>query len=48
MKKRITIMLDEDLLKKLHEIQAKQIRDSSVSISLSAVLNEILRTSLKK
>lgn len=48
MKKRITIMLDEDLLKKLHEIQAKQIRDSSESISLSAVLNEILRTSLKK
>ncbi|MGD8707888.1 MAG: hypothetical protein PVI88_04310 [Nitrosopumilaceae archaeon] len=48
MKKRITIMLDEDLLKKMHEIQAKQIRDSSQSISLSAVLNEILRTSLKK
>lgn len=48
MKKRITIMIDEDLLKKMHEIQAKQIRDSSQSISLSSVLNEILRTSLKK
>ncbi|MGD2105988.1 MAG: hypothetical protein PVH93_00105 [Nitrosopumilaceae archaeon] len=48
MKKRLTIMLDEDLLKKLHEIQAKQIKDSSQSVSLSAVLNEILRSSLKK
>ncbi|MFB5620542.1 MAG: hypothetical protein ACE5RC_05375 [Nitrosopumilus sp.] len=48
MKKRITIMIDEDLLKKMHEIQAKQIRDSSQSISLSSVLNEILRTNLKK
>jgi len=48
MKKRLTIMLDEDLLKKLHEIQAKQIRVSSQSISFSAILNEVVRASLKK
>lgn len=45
--KRITIMLDEDLLKKLHEIQAKQIRQSTKSVSFSRVLNEAVRKSLK-
>jgi predicted transcriptional regulator len=48
MGKRITIVLDDDLLKKLHEIQAKQIRESSKSVSLSGVLNETLRKGLKK
>jgi hypothetical protein len=41
-------MLDDDLLKKLHEIQAKQIKESSKSVSFSAVLNETVRKSLKK
>jgi len=45
--KRITIMLDDDLLKKLHEIQAKQIKESSQSVSFSTVLNETLRKKLK-
>jgi len=45
--KRITIMLDDDLLKKLHEIQAKQIKQSTQSVSFSHVLNEVLRKSLK-
>ena len=48
MGKRITIMLDDDLLKKLHEIQAKQIKDSTKSVSFSRVLNEVVRNSLKK
>ncbi len=48
MGKRITIMLDDDLLKKLHEIQAKQIKDSTKSVSFSRVLNEVVRKSLKK
>jgi metal-responsive CopG/Arc/MetJ family transcriptional regulator len=47
MAKRITIMLDDDLLKKLHEVQAKQIKDRSESVSFSAVLNETLRKRLK-
>lgn len=45
--KRITIMLDEDLLKKLHEKQAKLVRNSTKSISLSFVVNETLRHGLK-
>jgi len=47
MAKRITIMLDDDLLKKFHEIQAKQIRQSTKSVSFSRVVNEALRKSLK-
>ena len=48
MANRITIMLDDDLLKKLHEIQAKQIKESTKSVSFSAVLNETLRNSIKR
>ena len=47
MAKRITIMLDEDLVKKLHEIQAKQIKTATKSVSFSAVLNEVLRKGVK-
>ena len=47
MAKRITIMLDDDLLKKLHEIQAKQIKKTQKSVSFSRVLNEVLRKRLK-
>jgi len=32
----------------LHEVQAKQIKESTKSVSFSAVLNETLRKSLKK
>ena len=48
MAKRVTIMLDEDLIKKLHEIQAKQIKETSESVSFSAVLNTMLDNGLKK
>lgn len=48
MAKRITIMLDDDLVKKLHELQAKKIKESSESISFSAVLNKSLEKALKK
>ena len=47
MAKRITIILDDDLLKKLHEIQAKQIKQTNKSVSFSRVLNETLRKRLK-
>ncbi len=47
MAKRITITLDDDLNKKLHELQAKQIKDSKKAISFSRVLNETLRKNLK-
>ncbi len=47
MAKRVTIMLDDDLVKKLHEIQAKQIKISKNSVSFSAIINEILCKSQK-
>ncbi len=47
MGKRTTIILDYDLLKKFHEIQAKQIKQSTKSVSFSRVVNEALRKSLK-
>jgi len=47
MAKRITIILDYDLLKKLHEIQAKLIRQSSKSVSFSRIMNDVLRKGLK-
>ena len=47
MAKRITIMIDEDIDKKLRLIQAKQITKTSSSVSFSQVLNESLRKKLK-
>ena len=47
MGKRVTIMLEADLVKKLHDIQAKLIKDSNANVSFSGVLNDTLRTSLK-
>ena len=46
MGKRITIVLDDDLVKKLHDIQAKLIKESHKSVSFSAVLNDLIRTGL--
>ncbi len=47
MNKRVTVMLDDDIFKKLHEIHAKQIKQSTKSVSFSCVVNELLRKSLK-
>ena len=47
MANRITIMLDEDLIKKLHDLQAKEIKKSEQSVSFSKVLNQTLRKELK-
>ncbi|MCH7758173.1 MAG: hypothetical protein IIA19_06865 [Thaumarchaeota archaeon] len=48
MAKRITIMIDDDIDKKLRLLQAKAIQNTTSSVSFSRVLNEILRNSLKK
>ncbi len=40
-------MLEDDLVKKFHEIQAKQIKQSRKSVSFSRVVNESLRKGLK-
>ena len=44
---RITIVLDDELLKKLREKQSKLIKVSPKSVSFSRVLNETLRKNLK-
>ncbi len=45
---RITIMLDEELLKKLRIKQAKMLKMQNKSISLSRVINDYLRDAIKK
>ena len=47
MAKRITVMIDDDLEKKLRLRQAKMIQQEQASYSYSKVLNEVLRKSLK-
>ena len=47
MGKRVTVVIDDDLLKKLHDIQAKLIKESKAYVSFSGVLNDTLRTALK-
>jgi len=47
MSKRITIMIDDDLDKKLRLIQAKQISKNSESVSFSRVINTELRRQLQ-
>lgn len=46
MPQRITIMLDDDIAKKLRLKQAKLLKDSKKSISFSKVINDELRNSL--
>jgi len=43
MAKRITIMIDDDVDKKLRLIQAKAIQNTNASVSFSRVINETIR-----
>ena len=47
MSKRVTIMIDDDINKKIRMLQAKQIQQEQSSISFSQMLNEQLRNGLK-
>jgi len=47
MAKRITVVLDDQLVKKLRNIQSKKISKSKKSVSFSSIINEELRKSLK-
>jgi len=47
MGKRVTIVLDDDLVKKLHEKQAKLIKETTKSVSFSSVINQTIRKSIK-
>ena len=42
MSRRVTVMIDDDVLKKLRTKQAMMIKRSSTSVSLSKVITEIL------
>jgi len=48
MSKRVTIMLDTDLDKKMRLLQAKLIQSTTSSVSFSMILNQVLRDSLKR
>jgi len=45
---RVTIIFDDDLLKKLRNKQVKLLKTAKGSISLSRIINDTLRNSLKK
>ena len=47
MGKRVTIMIDDDLDRKMRLIQAKEISKTSQGISFSSVINKELRKQLK-
>jgi len=47
MSKHVSIMIDEELDKKLRHIQAKRVKEELFSCSYSQVLNEALRKVLK-
>jgi len=47
MSKRVTIVLDDDLVKKLRYIQSKKITKSIQYISFSGIINDELRKVLK-
>jgi len=48
MLRRITIMIDDKILKKLRIKQAKLLKRENGSVSLSRVINDSLNDSLKK
>jgi len=47
MARRVTVVLDDELVKKLRNVQSKKIAKSKKSVSFSSVINEELRKSLK-
>ena len=47
MQRRVTIMLDKELDKKLRLLQAKFITKKADSVSFSEVVNEVIRKGLK-
>jgi len=47
MLKRISVMLDDELVRKIRTEQAKKLYNSEKSISFSQILNQVLRIGLK-
>lgn len=47
MARRVTVMLEDDIVKKLRDKQAKLIKESAKSVSFSKIVNEQIKKSLK-
>ena len=47
MPKRITVVFDDELVKKLRIVQSKKIAKSKRSVSFSSVINDELRKAIK-
>lgn len=45
---KITVVIQDDVLKKLRKIQSELIRETLSSVSMSMVVNNILRKSIKE
>jgi len=48
MRRRITIMMDSELHKKIRNLQAQQIKKTNSSVSFSKVVDQLLAKSIKK
>jgi len=48
MSRRVTIMIDDDLNKKIRSLQAKMILKGNESVSYSHVVNLLLQDAMKK
>ena len=48
MSKRVTIMIDDEVDKKIRSIQGNEIKNTSRSVSYSGTINKILKNNLKK
>ncbi len=48
MPQRVTVMLDDELMLKLRNLQAKKMRKSAHSVSFSSLLNKLVEEGLKK
>jgi hypothetical protein len=46
MKQRVTIMLDDEVVKKIRRIQSMMILEKQRSVSLSSLVNKILKENL--
>ena len=47
MSERKTIMIEDELIKKIRLRQAKKIRETSSTVSFSSIINEMLKDYLK-
>jgi hypothetical protein len=47
MAERKTIMIDDEIIKKIRNRQAKKIKETASTVSFSSIINEMLRDCMK-